>query len=82
MEIGLGDIVTLGWSDGYADGTVVEVHKDGTVDVFRPLTHTQDFSIAGRSPGSKAVMYYIGFEIVKNANPARLKVIRKYGPVR
>jgi hypothetical protein len=35
-SIGLGDIVTLGWSDGYADGTVVEVHKDGTVDVFRP----------------------------------------------
>ncbi len=75
-SIGLGDIVSLGWEDGYSTATVSHVHKDGTVDVFRPYTHTADFSCAGRDD-STAVICYVGIEEVKGVNPARLKLLRK-----
>lgn len=76
-NIGLGDIVSLGWVDGYDTATVVQVHTDGTVDLFRPYTHTSDFSCAGREKGSLSVIPYVGFEEIKLVNPDRLKVIRK-----
>lgn len=76
QSIGLGDIVSLGWEDGYSTATVSNVHKDGTVDLFRPYTHTADFSCAGRDD-STAVICYVGIEEIKGANPARLKVLRK-----
>jgi hypothetical protein len=78
----LGDTVHLNWNDGFADGIVNQVHQDGSVDVFRPYIHVNDFSVAGREEGSIAVYCYIGFEQIKNANPERLKVIKKAGPIR
>ena len=80
--VGLGDIVSLKWDDGYADGTVCQVHKDGTVDVFRPFTHASDFSVAGRREGSLSLMCYVGVEVSKDIDPKRLKVLRKAGPIR
>lgn len=76
-NIGLGDIVSLGWVDGYDTATVVQVHKDGTVDLFRPYTHTSDFSCTGREEGSLSVIHYVGYEEIKLVNPDRLKVVRK-----
>jgi hypothetical protein len=75
--IGLGDVVSLGWDDGYGSGTVSQVHQDGTVDVFRPYTATADFSCAGRQEGSSSVICYVGIEEVKGVNPNRLKLLRK-----
>lgn len=75
--VNLGDIVSLGWSDGYDTATVVQVHKDGTVDLFRPYTHTSDFSCSGREAGSLSVIPYVGYEEIKNVNPERIKVVRK-----
>jgi hypothetical protein len=79
--LNLGDIVSLGWADGYDTGTVCQVHLDGTVDVFRPYTHTADFSCAG-SEGASAVICYIGFETVNRVNPERLVVLRKSTPLK
>jgi len=81
-SIGLGDIVSLQWSDGYDNGTVCQVHKDGTVDVFRPYVHNADFSCAGSHEGSLSVICYIGVETSKGINPERLKVLRKGGTIR
>ncbi len=75
-SIGLGDIVSLGWEDGYSSATVSHVHRDGTVDLFRPYTATADFSCAGRD-NSTAVICYVGIEEVKGVNPERLKLLRK-----
>lgn len=75
-SIGLGDVVSLNWKDGYADATVSHIHKDGTVDVFRPYTATADFSCAGRE-GSSRVICYVGIEEVKGVNPERLTLLRK-----
>jgi hypothetical protein len=80
-EIGLGDIVALDGSD-YGTGTVSQIHQDGTVDVFRPYTHTADFSMTGRHEGSSSVICYIGMETVKDMNPKHLKLIRKCRPLR
>lgn len=77
QTIGLGDVVSLQWSDGYDNGTISQVHKDGTVDVFRPYTHTAGFSCAGREEGSSAVICYLGTETVRGANPERMKLLRK-----
>lgn len=75
-SIGLGDVVSLNWKDGYADGTVSHIHKDGTVDIFRPYTATADFSCAGRDDSSR-VICYVGIEEVRNVNPERLTLLRK-----
>ena len=80
-EIGLGDVVSIGLGS-YNVGTVSQVHRDGTVDVFRPYTHTADFSMAGREPGSSGVMCYIGFEIIRNINPDRLMRLTKGAPLK
>ncbi len=82
MKLNLGDVVSCGWSDGYADGTVCQVHMDGTVDVFRPFVHASDFSTSGSNPGSIRVACYVGTETVNNVNPDRLILKRKGGPVR
>lgn len=76
-NVGLGDIVSLGWDDGYHSATVTQVHADGTVDLFRPYTHTSDFSCSGREKGSSSVIPYVGFEEIRHVNPSRLKVLRK-----
>jgi hypothetical protein len=76
-EVQLGDVVSMGWTDGYDTGTVVQVHKDGTVDVHRPFTHVSDFSVAGRHAGSLGLPYYTGVELVRDIKPDRLKVVRK-----
>lgn len=78
----LGDIVSLQWSDGYDNATVSQVHKDGTIDVFRPYTHSTSVSYAGREEGSLRVICYVGIEESKNINPERVKVLRKAGPIR
>lgn len=75
--VGLGDVVSFGWTDGYGEGTISQVHKDGTVDVFRPYTHANDFSCAGRHEGSLSLICYVGVETVRDINPDRLKVVRK-----
>jgi len=81
--IGLGDVVSFKWSStGYDTGTVCQVHASGTVDVFRPFTHTSDFSCAGRYEKSLSVMCYVGTEIVKGVNPRNLKLILKSSPIR
>lgn len=76
-KIELGDVVSLGWDDGYHTATISQVHQDGTVDLFRPYTATADFSCAGREEGSSSVICYVGIEEVKGVNPARLKLLRK-----
>lgn len=81
-KIGLGDVVSLQWSDGYDNGTVCQVHADGTVDVFRPYTHTADFSYSGTEEGSLSVICYVGIETTKYVRPARLKLLRKCKPLR
>jgi hypothetical protein len=80
--IGLGDVVSFKWTDGYDNGTVCQVHKDGTVDVFRPYTHSADFSCMGRHEGSSSVICYIGTEVVKDIQPDRLALLRKCKPLR
>lgn len=77
QAIGLGDIVSLGWEDGYSTATVSQVHRDGTVDVFRPYTATADFSCAGREHGSSSVICYVGIEEVKGVDPTKVKLLRK-----
>ncbi len=69
--IGLGDVVSLSGACDYNTGTVSKVNDDGTVDVFRPYTHTADFSYTG------GVICYVGIEQVKGCNPAHLTLIRK-----
>ena len=81
QSIGLGDVVSLQWSDGYDNGTVCQVHKDGTIDVFRPYVHNADFSYAGSHEGSLSVICYIGVETTKGINPERVKVLRKGGTI-
>lgn len=81
-NIGLGDVVSFGWTDGYNEGTVCQTHKDGTVDVFRPYIHANDFSCAGTHEGSLSIITYIGSETVKSINPERLTLVRKGGPIR
>lgn len=81
-QVGLGDVVSLQWSDGYDNGTVCQVHKDGTIDVFRPYVHNSDFSCAGSHEGSLSVICYIGVETTKGINPERVKVLRKGGTIR
>lgn len=68
---GLGDIVSLGWNDGYDNATVSKLNEDGTVNLFRPYTHTNDFSYTG------GVICYVGVETVKHVNPNRLRLICK-----
>ena len=69
-EIGLGDVVKC--SEGaYMTATVCKVNEDGTVDLFRPYTHTADFSYTG------GVICYVGIEEIKSANPARLTLVEK-----
>ena len=59
--IGLGDVVSFGALDGsgYRDGTVCQLHKDGTVDVFRPYTHVADFSCAGSGEVSRVLRFSV-----------------------
>ena len=80
--IGLGDIVSFKWPGGYDTGTVCQIHEDGTVDVFRPFTHAEDFSMVGRKTGSLSVICYVGVETVKDVDPSRLKLIRKSQPLK
>ncbi len=82
VPIGLGDIVSHGWSDGYADGTVCTVHADGTVDVFRVYVHAAGFSCAGGEDGSSAVICYTGSETTKRIDPSKLKLLRKGQPLK
>ena len=76
-EIGLGDVVSFSWNDGYNDCTVTQVHKDGTVDILRPYVHTSDVSYSGRHEGSSSVLAYLGFEEMRNLKPERLTLVRK-----
>ena len=81
-EIALGDTVSLKFGD-YDIGTVSQVHKDGTVDVFRTYVHTADFSMCGSEDGSSSVICYIGTETVKRLDPKKhLKLLRKGNPLR
>jgi len=78
QSIGLGDVVSLGWIDGYDNGTVCKVNADGTVDVFRPYVHTNDFTYGGAlMERSSSVLCYIGVETTERINPKHLKLIRK-----
>jgi hypothetical protein len=55
-ELSLGDIVDLGWTDGYSVATVKNISKDGEITLFRPYVHTSDFSHSG------GVSCYVGIE--------------------
>jgi len=74
--IGLGDIVSMSGGCDYNTGTVCKVNDDGTVDVFRPYTHTADFSYTG------GVICYVGIETVNGCNPLHLTLLRKGKPLR
>lgn len=86
LVLGLGDIVSYQWADdtGYDHGTVCQVHKDGTVDIFRPYIHAVDFSYAGDHEGSSKCITYIGHDLAKNVDPktAKLKLLRKHPGMR
>ena len=78
QEVGLGDVVTFGKHEtDYNQGTVCQVHANGTVDIFRVYVHSNDFSYAGRHDGSSAVICYIGTETIQGVNPQGLRIIRK-----
>lgn len=79
--IGLGDIVRMSLEEGYSDATVIAVHPNGEVDVFRPYVHTSDFSYGGKD-GRSELLAYLGFERVDCVNPERLKLLRKGQRVR
>lgn len=81
-EIGLGDIISFRWHEGYDIGTVCQIHADGTVDVFRPYTHAADFSCSGRKAGSLSVLCYVGVETVKDVQPRNLTLVRKGAALR
>ncbi len=78
-KIGLGDVIRFSSADVYDDATVVQVHKDGTVDLIRPYIHLADFSMTGRLEGSSSVIHYFGFEEIRAVNPKHLTLVRK-GP--
>lgn len=71
--IGLADIVELDCvsHNPYSHCTVCKLNEDGTVNLFRPYTHTADFSYTG------GVICYVGIEHIDNVNPANLKLIEK-----
>lgn len=75
----LGDVVSFGWADGYADGTIIQVHLDGTVDVSRVYVHISDMVTTGSEKGSSAVTSFIGHEVTKKVDPIRggLRILRK-----
>ena len=75
--LGLGDVVSFNWNGNYDAATVCQVHANGTVDVFRPYTHANDFSCAGRYPGSLSLICYVGVETVRDMNPKNIKLISK-----
>lgn len=75
-KLELGDTVSLNWEDGYDSATVCQLHEDGTIDLFRPYTHTADFSYTG------GVICYVGFETIKHADPARFTLLRKGRPLK
>jgi hypothetical protein len=75
-EIGLGDVVSLGWNNGYDNATVCKVHEDGTVDLFRPYTHTADYSYTG------GVICYVGIDQIDHVDPKRLTLLCKSQPLR
>lgn len=75
-EIGLGDVVSLGWTDGYDNATVCKVNEDGTVNLFRIYVHTNDFSYTG------GVICYVGTETVEHVVPSRLRILRKGPPLK
>lgn len=79
QEVGLGDVVAcFGKHEApYNQGTVCQVHANGTVDIFRVYVHSNDFSYAGRKDGSSAVITYIGTETIRDVNPEGLRIIRK-----
>lgn len=77
--VGLGDVVAFenDLFHDYNQSTVSQVHKDGTVDLFRVYVHSNDFSCAGRHEGSLSVICYIGTETIRDVNPEGLRIIRK-----
>jgi hypothetical protein len=56
-DLKLGDVVRLDLQ-AYGDATVRKINADGTVVVFRPYVHSEDFSYTG------GVICYIGTEDV------------------
>lgn len=82
QEIGLGDIVSFQWEDGYSHSTVSQVHADGTVDLFRPYVQTADFSYSGKHEGSSAVVCYVGISTCERIDPKRMKLVKKSQPLR
>ena len=56
QELKAGDVIQL-FEGAYGTATVKQV-KDGMVSVFRPYTHTADFSYSGNR-----VICYVGIEI-------------------
>ena len=54
-DLKLGDVVNLD-TQAYGHATVRKINEDGTVVVFRPYVHTEDFSYTG------GVICYIGTE--------------------
>jgi len=77
VTLGLGDVVSFDWKDGWDQATVNFVHPDGTVDLFRPYVQTADFSY------TSGVICYVGIDTDnKRVNPSKLKLVRKGPPLR
>lgn len=72
-QINLGDIVELAADAGntYRHCTVCKVNPDGTVNLFRPYTHTADFPYTG------GVICYVGIETINSVNPSHLNLVAK-----
>jgi len=74
-----GDIIDLGWKDGYSYATVYRINKDGSVHVFRPYVHADNILISNNQ-----IITYIGHEdfALYSGNgscPSMIKRVRK-GP--
>lgn len=77
-NISLGDVVSIAvdGSGAYTSATVCKVNEDGTVNLFRPYTHTADFSYTG------GVICYVGIEHIDSVNPKHLTLLQKGQPLK
>lgn len=75
-ELGLGDVVKVMGTGGYADATVYSRSKNGDVEVWRPYVHVSD-TIYGGDNGKLQLIPFIGIEDFQLTASSTVELIRK-----
>lgn len=75
-ELKLGDVVDLGFTDGYGTATVYKVCANGDVHICRPYVHVTDVIYAGEL-GSKKLVPYLGVEDFALYNGSSIELVRR-----